>query len=151
VLRYASHVACLHVLSACVGAQNPVSALNFNASSLPPLQCNHFVTACMIFKSLVCKFFFSLILFRNNPIFPCNTRDKSHGSSSNCEYSSNIRRFATNRTLQSSHLFDSIGALQATLQAILQATLGHLIPAIYIAYLPPLSPSSSFSSFRSSN
>jgi len=45
LLRYASHVACLHVLSACTGAQNPVSALNSNASSLPPLQCNHFVTA----------------------------------------------------------------------------------------------------------
>jgi hypothetical protein len=30
-------VACLHVLSACAGAQNPVSALNSNASSLPPL------------------------------------------------------------------------------------------------------------------
>ena len=44
LLRYASHVACLHVLSACAGAQNPVSALNSNASSLPPLQCNHFVT-----------------------------------------------------------------------------------------------------------
>jgi hypothetical protein len=37
MLRYASHVACLHVLSACAGAQNPVSALNSNASSLPPL------------------------------------------------------------------------------------------------------------------
>ena len=47
LLRYASHVACLHVLSACAGAQNPVSALNSNASSLPPLQCDHFVTgAC---------------------------------------------------------------------------------------------------------
>jgi hypothetical protein len=113
-------------------------------------------------------FFFSLILFRNNLIFPRDTRDKSHGSSSNCEYcggvtcactwstrrriniavlatcklspavkcqstnaspfalppfiwlyalptplqySSNIWRFATNRTLQSLHLFDSIGAL----------------------------------------
>ena len=44
MLRYASHVACLHVLSACAGAQNPVSALNSNASSLPPLQCDHFVT-----------------------------------------------------------------------------------------------------------
>jgi hypothetical protein len=44
LLRYASHVACLHVLSACAGAQNPVSALNSNASSLPPLQCDHFVT-----------------------------------------------------------------------------------------------------------
>jgi hypothetical protein len=47
VLRYASHVACLHVLSACAGAQNPVSALNSNASSLPPLQCNHFVTSSL--------------------------------------------------------------------------------------------------------
>jgi hypothetical protein len=37
LLQYASHVACLHVLSACAGAQNPVSALNSNASSLPPL------------------------------------------------------------------------------------------------------------------
>jgi len=44
LLRYASHVACLHVLSACAGAQNPVSALYSNASSLPPLQCDHFVT-----------------------------------------------------------------------------------------------------------
>jgi hypothetical protein len=44
VLRYASHVAFLHVLSACAGAQNPVLALNSNASSLLPLQCNHFVT-----------------------------------------------------------------------------------------------------------
>jgi hypothetical protein len=39
--------ACLHVLSACAGARNPVSALNSNAGSLPPLQCDHFVTgAC---------------------------------------------------------------------------------------------------------
>jgi hypothetical protein len=45
MLRYASHVACLHVLSACASAQNPVSALNSNVSSLPPLQCDHFVTA----------------------------------------------------------------------------------------------------------
>jgi hypothetical protein len=37
MLRYASHVACLHVLGACAGAQNPGSALNSNASSLPPL------------------------------------------------------------------------------------------------------------------
>jgi len=44
LLRYASHVACLHVLSACAGAQTPVSALNSNASSLPPLQCDHVVT-----------------------------------------------------------------------------------------------------------
>jgi hypothetical protein len=48
MLRYASHVACLHVLSACAGAQNPVLALNSNASSLPPLQCDHFVTLNLI-------------------------------------------------------------------------------------------------------
>jgi len=52
LLRYASHVACLHVLSACAGAQNPVSALNPNASSLPPLQCDHFVTKVPSLKPL---------------------------------------------------------------------------------------------------
>jgi hypothetical protein len=39
-------VACLvpaRALRGC-GPQNPVSALNSNASSLPPLQCDHFVT-----------------------------------------------------------------------------------------------------------
>jgi hypothetical protein len=38
------------VLSACAGAQNPVSALNSNASSLPPLQCNHFVTFTLLYS-----------------------------------------------------------------------------------------------------
>ena len=37
LLQYASHVACLHMLTACASAQNLVSALNSNASSLPPL------------------------------------------------------------------------------------------------------------------
>jgi hypothetical protein len=86
----------------------------------------------MIFKSLVCKFFFfSLILFRNNPIFPRDTRDKSHGSSSNCEYSSNIRRFATNRTLQSSHLFDSIGALATHVLLALHALASYMLLALH--------------------
>jgi len=44
MLQYASHVACIHVLSACAGAQNPVLALNSNASSLLLLQYNYFVT-----------------------------------------------------------------------------------------------------------
>jgi hypothetical protein len=39
ILRYVRHVAC----RVC-GPQNPVSALNSNTSSLPPLQCDHFVT-----------------------------------------------------------------------------------------------------------